>query len=136
MRWIERTNARTRLRLQCAHGCSRRKVALTPGTRLGPYEITDQIGVGGMGEVYRARDVNLGRDVAIKVLPEAFAQDADRLVRFEREAKTLASLNHPNIAIIYGFEKGPAAFDSAQAKEAGPTYGLRVSARIDPGSRN
>ena len=77
---------------------------LTPGTRLGSYEITAQIGVGGMGEVYRATDRNLGRDVAIKVLPEAFAQDAERLARFEREAKTLASLNHPNIAIIHGVE--------------------------------
>ena len=79
-------------------------MSLTPGTRLGPYEITAQIGVGGMGEVYRATDRNLGRDVAIKVLPEAFAQDAERLARFEREARTLASLNHPNIAIIHGVE--------------------------------
>ena len=78
---------------------------LAAGTHLGPYQITEQIGVGGMGEVYRARDTNLGRDVAIKVLPEAFAQDADRLARFEREAKTLASLSHPNIAIVHGFEK-------------------------------
>ena len=83
-------------------------MALTPGTRLGPYEITVQIGVGGMGEVYRATDTNLGRAVAIKVLPEAFAHDADRLARFQREAKTLASLNHPNIAAIYGLEEGPA----------------------------
>lgn len=79
---------------------------LTPGTRLGPYEVTAQLGVGGMGEVYRATDANLGRQVAIKVLPEAFAQDAERLSRFEREAKTLPSLNHPNIAAVYGFEKG------------------------------
>jgi serine/threonine-protein kinase len=78
---------------------------LTPGTRIGPYEITAQIGAGGMGEVYRATDLNLGRDVAIKVLPDAFAQDAERLVRFEREAKTLASLNHPSIAIIHGLER-------------------------------
>jgi serine/threonine protein kinase len=77
---------------------------LTPGTRLGPYEITAQIGIGGMGEVYRATDRNLGRDVALKVLPEAFAQDAERLARFEREAKTLASVNHPNIATVYGVE--------------------------------
>ena len=79
-------------------------MALSPGTRLGAYEITAQIGEGGMGEVYRATDRHLGRDVAIKVLPEAFAQDAERLARFEREAKTLASLNHPNIAIIHGVE--------------------------------
>jgi Tol biopolymer transport system component len=80
-------------------------LALTPGTRLGPYEVTAQIGVGGMGEVYRARDTKLDRDVAIKILPEAFAHDADRLARFQREAKTLASLNHPNIAIIHGLEQ-------------------------------
>ena len=79
-------------------------MSLTPGTRLGPYEVTAQIGAGGMGEVYRARDTKLDRDVAIKILPEAFASDPDRLARFEREAKMLASLNHPNIAHIYGLE--------------------------------
>src|SRR5262245_40200347 len=76
-----------------------------PGTRIGSYEIVGALGAGGMGEVYRARDTNLGRDVAIKVLPEAFAQDPERVARFEREAKTLASLNHPHIAQIYGLEK-------------------------------
>ena len=81
---------------------------LTPGSRLGPYEILSALGAGGMGEVYRARDSKLDRDVAIKVLPASFAQDADRLARFEREAKTLATLNHPNIAAIYGIEDGPA----------------------------
>src|SRR6266581_4229060 len=79
---------------------------LVPGTRLGPYEILSAIGAGGMGEVYRATDTTLGRQVAIKVLPEAFAQDAARMARFEREAQTLAALNHPNIAAIYGFEQG------------------------------
>src|SRR5258706_807705 len=79
-------------------------VALSPGDRLGPYEIFARLGSGGMGEVYRARDTKLNRDVAIKVLPELFAQDADRLLRFTREAQTLASLNHPNIAAIYGIE--------------------------------
>jgi serine/threonine protein kinase len=74
---------------------------LTPGTRLGPYEIQSAIGAGGMGEVYRATDTNLARSVAIEVLPEALAQD-DRLARFEREVRTLASLNHPNIAIVHG----------------------------------
>jgi len=80
-------------------------VALTPGSRLGSYEIGPQIGVGGMGEVYRATDTNLGRQVAIKVLPDAVAQDAERLARFDREARTLAALNHPNIAAIYGLER-------------------------------
>jgi len=81
-------------------------VALPPGTRIGSYEITAQIGVGGMGEVYRARDTRLDRDIAIKVLPESVASDAERLARFEREAKTLAALNHPGIAAIYGLEEG------------------------------
>lgn len=80
-------------------------MALPSGTRLGSYEVLSQIGAGGMGEVYQAHDTKLGRDVAIKVLPEAFAHDADRLSRFQREAKMLASLNHPNIASIHGLEK-------------------------------
>jgi len=77
---------------------------LTPGARLGAYEVIGTLGAGGMGEVYRARDRRLGRDVAVKILPAAFADDADRLARFEREARTLASLNHPNIATIHGVE--------------------------------
>jgi eukaryotic-like serine/threonine-protein kinase len=79
-------------------------VAFGQGTRLGVYEILSPIGSGGMGEVYRARDTKLGRDVALKILPDTFASDPDRLARFEREARTLASLNHPNVAQIYGFE--------------------------------
>src|SRR3984885_12025653 len=79
-------------------------MAFNAGTRLGPYEILAPIGAGGMGEVYRARDTKLDRDVAIKVIPPALAQDPERLARFEREAKVLASLNHPNIAQIYGVE--------------------------------
>ncbi len=79
-------------------------MALASGTRLGPYEIVSPLGEGGMGEVYRARDTQLGRDVALKILPVSFASDPDRLMRFEREAKTLASLNHPHIAAIYGLE--------------------------------
>ena len=75
------------------------------GKTLGHYEITGQLGKGGMGEVYQAKDLKLGRDVAIKVLPEEFAKDADRIARFQREAKLLASLNHPNIAAIYGLEE-------------------------------
>ena len=78
---------------------------LQPGTTLGPYEVTAKIGEGGMGEVYRARDTKLDRDVALKVLPQAFTDDPDRLARFEREAKVLASLNHPNIGHIYGLEE-------------------------------
>jgi len=77
---------------------------VVPGERVGPYEIVARVGAGGMGEVYRARDSSLGRDVAIKVIPPAFAADADRLARFDREARMLASLNHPNIGGIYGLE--------------------------------
>ena len=101
---------------------------LAPGTRVGPYTIDAQIGVGGMGEVYRARDTSLGRDVAIKVLPEAFAQDADRLARFERKARTLASLNHPNIAIVHGLEKGALVMELVD----GPTLADRIGARPMP----
>ena len=79
-------------------------MSLAPGTRLGSYEIVSAIGAGGMGEVYRARDTKLNRDVAIKVLPDLFALDPDRRARFEREAQTLAALNHPHIAQIYGIE--------------------------------
>src|ERR1051325_9198145 len=79
-------------------------MALPTGTRIGPYEILGPLGAGGMGEVYRARDAKLQRDVAIKVLPDALARDAERLARFEREAQVLASLNQPHIAQIYGFE--------------------------------
>lgn len=71
-------------------------------TRLGLYEILAPLGAGGMGEVYRAHDTKLGRDVAVKVLPEHFAEDTERMARFEREARVLASLNHPNIAAVYG----------------------------------
>src|SRR5688572_1044798 len=77
---------------------------LLAGARLGPYQIVGLLGAGGMGEVYRARDAKLGRDVAIKVLPASFAADPDRRARFEREARLLASLNHPNIGAIYGVE--------------------------------
>jgi Protein kinase domain len=79
-------------------------MALIPGTKLGPYEIVALLGAGGMGEVYRARDTKLGRDVALKLLPQVFTTDADRVTRFKREARVLASLNHPHIGAIYGFE--------------------------------
>ncbi len=81
-------------------------MSLTPGTRLGPYEVVSAIGAGGMGEVYRATDTKLKRQVAIKILPPSLAADPDRLRRFQREAEVLASLNHPNIAAIYGLEEG------------------------------
>jgi Tol biopolymer transport system component len=105
-------------------------VPLAPGTRLGPYEISAQIGEGGMGEVYRATDINLSRQVAIKVLPHAVAADADRLTRFDREARTLASLNHPNIAVIYGVERSSAGTTAiAMELVEGPT----LADRIEPG---
>ncbi|MGH7682080.1 MAG: serine/threonine-protein kinase, partial [Candidatus Eiseniibacteriota bacterium] len=78
-------------------------MALSPGTRLGPYEILAALGAGGMGEVYSARDTRLSRDVAVKVLPPAVAADPDRLARFEREAKSVAALSHPNILAIHDF---------------------------------
>jgi serine/threonine protein kinase len=88
-------------------------MSLKPGTRLGSYEVVGQLGQGGMGEVYRARDTELDRDVALKILPQAFAADPERLARFQREAKTLATLNHPNIASIYGLESTPTAARSS-----------------------
>jgi serine/threonine protein kinase len=84
-------------------------MAIPSGTKLGSYEVFSAIGAGGMGEVYQAHDTKLGRDVAIKVLPEAFAHDPNRLSRFQREAKMLASLNHPNIATIHGLEQSGGA---------------------------
>jgi serine/threonine protein kinase len=102
-------------------------MALSPGARIGSYEVVAQIGVGGMGEVYRATDTNLGRPVAIKVLPEAFAQEAERLARFEREAKTLASLNHPNVAQIYGFEKWSGVHALVMELVEGPTLADRIA---------
>jgi eukaryotic-like serine/threonine-protein kinase len=74
---------------------------LEPGTKLGPYEIQAPLGAGGMGEVYRARDTGLGRDVALKILPESFSRDSDRLHRFEQEARAVAALNHPNILAVF-----------------------------------
>src|SRR3990172_2854466 len=103
-------------------------MALAPGSRVGPYEVTALLGVGGMGEVYRARATPLGRDVAIKVLPEAFAHDPERLARFEREAKTLASLNHPNIAQIYGLEKSAGIHALVMELVEGPTLAERIAA--------
>jgi len=97
------------------------------GSRLGPYEISGPLGAGGMGEVYRARDAKLNRDVALKVLPEAFAQDRDRMARFEREAQVLASLNHPNIASIYGFEESGEKKALVMELVEGPTLADRIA---------
>ena len=101
-------------------------MAISAGTRVGPYEVTAQIGAGGMGEVYRARDSKLNRDVALKVLPEAFALDEDRLARFKREAQVLASLNHPNIAGIYGFEDSGPVHALVLEFVDGPTLADRI----------
>src|SRR6266446_10994856 len=90
---------------------------LSVGTRLGPYEILAPIGAGGMGEVYRARDTKLKRDVALKVLPEGFARDPGRMARFQREAEVLASLNHPNIAHIYSVEGHALVMELVEGEE-------------------
>jgi serine/threonine protein kinase/Tol biopolymer transport system component len=102
-------------------------MALAPGTRRGPYEIGAKIGAGGMGEVYRARDTTLDRDVALKILPEAFASDRERLARFEREAKTLAALNHPHIAHIYGLEASDGVRALVLEYVDGPTLADRIA---------
>jgi eukaryotic-like serine/threonine-protein kinase len=102
-------------------------VALVHGARLGSYEIAAQIGKGGMGEVYRAIDTNLGRHVAIKILPDTVAHDAERLARFEREAKTLAALNHSNIAQIYGFERTGGVPALVMELVEGPTLADRIA---------
>ena len=103
-------------------------MAIQSGTHLGPYEIVSAIGAGGMGEVYRARDPKLGRDVAIKVLPQAFAGDAARMARFQREAKVLASLDHPNIASIYGLEESGGTRALVMQLVEGPTLADRIKA--------
>ena len=99
------------------------RMALSEGTPVGGYQIVTLLGVGGMGEVYRARDPKLNRDVALKVLPDVFASDADRLARFTREAQVLASLNHPNIAAIYGVEDRALVLELVE----GPTLADRVA---------
>src|SRR5262245_28788672 len=99
-------------------------MSLSPGTHLGSYEILAPLGAGGMGEVYRARDTKLGREVAIKVLPEAFARDADRMARFASEARVLASLNHPNIAALYAVEDCALVMELVE----GPTLASLIAA--------
>src|SRR5579863_3672762 len=103
-------------------------MVLTAGSRFGPYEILSPLGAGGMGEVYRARDAKLGREVALKVLPEALATSADRVARFQREAQVLASLNHPNIATIHGLEEsdGEGAIVNGVGQGAAPAGEIRA----------
>src|SRR5215831_4981893 len=115
-------------------------MALAQGTRIGVYEIVSAIGAGGMGEVYRARDTKLNRDVALKVLPAVFALDADRVARLTREAHALASLNHPNIATIHGLEDSPSPASGRANVLAlvlelvdGPTLAERLSSPVDGG---
>ena len=102
-------------------------MGLTPGARIGVYEISAPLGEGGMGQVYRATDTTLTRQVAIKILPDAFAADPERMARFEREAKTLASLNHPNIAAIYGFEKSGGAYALVMELVEGDDLSRRIA---------
>jgi serine/threonine-protein kinase len=113
--------------LVAVNGLESAPMSLAPGARVGPYEIVAQIGVGGMGEVYRATDTGLNRDVAIKVLPDEFAQDAQRLARFEREARTLASLNHPGIAILHGLERTSGSRALVMEFIDGPTLADRIA---------
>src|SRR3954452_19206289 len=101
-------------------------MSLATGTRLGSYEVTSPLGEGGMGVVYRAHDTKLNRDVAIKVLPEAFALDADRLARFTREAQVLASLNHPNIAQIYGIEQNALVMELVEGLDLSELIGAGI----------
>jgi serine/threonine protein kinase len=102
-------------------------MALNPGTHLGAYEILSLLGIGGMGEVYRARDTKLDRDVAIKVLPEQFVSDPERVARFQREAKTLAALNHPHIGGIYGLEDAGGLHALVLELVEGPTLADRIA---------
>ncbi len=101
-------------------------MSLTVGSRLGHYEVTALIGEGGMGQVYQATDTKLKRQVALKILPEAFAADPERLARFQREAEVLASLNHPNIGHIYGLEEAEGQKALVLELVEGPTLADRV----------
>src|SRR5215831_12777881 len=110
-----------------AHSLLADNSGVQPGSSLGPYRIDSLLGVGGMGEVYRARDTKLNRDVASKILPPAFANDPDRLARFKREAQVLASLDHPNIATIYVFEDSASVHALVLELVDGPTLADRIS---------
>src|ERR1700690_4324105 len=101
-------------------------MTLSSGTKLGPYEIVAPLGAGGMGEVYRARDPKLGREVALKVIPQAFSHDEQRMARFQREAQVLASLNHAHIASIYGFEESGGVRALVMELVEGPTLAERI----------
>ena len=103
-------------------------MALEAGTRLGNYEVLSSLGAGGMGEVYRAKDTKLDRDVAIKVLPDRFSEEPERMARFEREAKVLASLNHPNIGGIHGLEESGGVQALVLELVEGPTLAERIEA--------
>ena len=109
-------------------------MALTPGIRLGVYEVTAPLGEGGMGQVWRATDTTLGRQVAIKILPDAFASDPERLARLEREARTLAALNHPHIAAIYGFEKSSGMHALVMELVEGEDLSQRIARLRAPGA--
>jgi Protein kinase domain len=102
-------------------------MALAPGARLGPYEVTSPLGEGGMGTVWRAHHIALKRDDALKVLPDAFASDPERLARFQREAQVLASLNHPNIAHVYGLEESDGTKALVMELVGGPTLADRIA---------
>ena len=111
--------------------------ATTPGSRrqIGQYEVTAKLGEGGMGEVYRARDAKLGRDVALKLLPAAMAHDGQSLARLEREARTLAALNHPNIAAIYGLEESPGLRALVMELVEGETLAERIHGATGTGAK-
>lgn len=109
-------------------------MSIEPGQTLAQYQVVDALGAGGMGEVWRAEDSKLGREVALKVLPEEFAKDPERMARFEREAKVLASLNHPNIATLYGLESVETSGTGTGRLVLGPTQGEEVVGRASRGN--
>ena len=111
-------------------------MVVSAGTKIGSYEVASALGAGGMGEVYRARDTKLGREVALKVLPAAFSADTERMARFRREAQVLASLNHPNIAAIYGFEDSDGVHALVMELVEGPTLAERISGARSAGKKS
>src|SRR5207237_8682202 len=108
------------------------RLALTPGAHIGPYEIVSALGAGGMGEVYRARDTKLKREIAIKILPPSLATDSDRLARFQREAEVLASLNHPNTAHLHGLEEADGVKSLVMVLVEGPMMADRIAQGLVP----